>query len=73
MHVTALFVTGALMTAIGCCSLMAVMTMLVNTQRARRRHGIRDARLFPLGSGLVFGTLTVGLMVGVSLIVLSFR
>jgi hypothetical protein len=71
--VTALFVTGAVVTAIGCFSLMAVMTMLVNTQCARRRHGIRDTRLFPLGSGLVFGTLTIGLIVGVSLIVFSFR
>jgi hypothetical protein len=71
--VTALFDAGALVIAIGCLSLMAVMAMLVRTQCARRRHGIRDARLFPLGSGLVFGTLTVELVIGVSLIVLSYR
>lgn len=65
---TALVVAGAFVSVASILSAIVALIVLTKTLYARRRHGIPHPGFLPMGSTLVFGTLTFGFVLGLALI-----
>lgn len=62
---------GIVLSAIAVAVTVLTLAMLARDQLVRRAHGVPDAELFRMGSGLVFGVLGALLLIGLVLTYLA--
>jgi hypothetical protein len=68
-----LFTLGLLVSAVSALVLVMIARTLISAQQTLRAHGVTKTMPVDRWGGLVIGAWTIGLIVGVSLIVMSYR